>query len=79
MKSTNHPCGSLPVTGFTVSVWFCHHHQAWWGVASSYSQTDDVDVSTSEWNPVQWGPFDTWSDVSAWMVEQSSRAEPPLI
>ncbi len=63
-----HPCGNLPVSGLTLSVWYCHHHQAYFAIRSRYTQTNDVDLVSDEYDRIEWGPFDTWDDVVDWTM-----------
>jgi hypothetical protein len=69
MRPTHHPCGSLPVTGWSVSTWWCHHHQAYW--ASTFAYVDDTGGETHalDLKRIDFGPFDAWSDVEQWIRE----------
>lgn len=64
---TIHPCGSLPVTGITVSAWFCHHHMAWWAQVTRYTQTGDQDLTVDLSHSEQFGPFDGEDEVRAYI------------
>lgn len=57
-----HPCGALPVTSIATSVWYCHHHQAFWIRIELWQQaSDDVDVILTRSS--SFGPFDDIVDV----------------
>lgn len=68
MTPTTHPCGSLPVTGWTLSTWFCHHHMAYWLSVQRYTQATDSTFTYDATERREFGPFDTWEDVAeaAW-------------
>jgi hypothetical protein len=57
------------VTGLTFSVWFCHHHQAYFSTKSVYTQRTDDMPETAEYVHKEWGPFDTWEDVTDWLTD----------
>jgi hypothetical protein len=63
-----HPCGSLPVSGISVSAFYCHHHQAWWATSMSHLQTSEFDLEVTASASMSFGPFDTEDDVKAWML-----------
>lgn len=71
----HHPCGNLPVTGLSVSLWYCHHHQAWWACVDEYLQ-DRGDPEYESCRATQFGPFDSTEDVFIWV---SRRLEERMI
>jgi len=60
-----HPCGNLPVSGLSIALWYCHHHQAWWGHVDEYLQ-DDGDPEYESLSSIEFGPFDSPEDVYLW-------------
>lgn len=66
-----HPCGALPITGLTLTTYYCHQHGAWWARMDTYreSGSESVPVGTVA---AQFGPFDQADDVldtlSAWLA-----------
>lgn len=68
---TKHPCGALPVVGWSLIVWWCVHHQAWWATAYWTNQTDDGRTLDFEaQSSVEFGPFDDRADIETWMAGQ---------
>ena len=72
---TEHPCGSVPVSGWSVSIWYCHQHQAWWGFQSAYIQSGDDAVAPLSSDGLAWGPFDSFTDVLAWIHHRVTDLE----
>lgn len=70
----NHPCGSLPVSGVHVSVWYCHHHLAWWATVSSTHQSAQEPIERAGFE-MEWGPFDTFEDVTSWIADRLRQVE----
>ena len=69
MPSMSHPCGSLPVRGWNLSLWWCEHHQAYWATATSYRQHADDEPMDVEHRGAEFGPFDTPEDVERWLQQ----------
>ncbi len=69
MTTDSHPCGSLPISGLCISVWYCHHHQAYFASRSRYTQRSNDMPETQEYTHREWGPFDTWEDVTDWVCD----------
>ena len=67
MPSTE-PCGSLPVVTVTSSAHFCEHHQAWSASTSTWRMVGEEDLQLLSSERASFGPFDSWEDVSAWLV-----------
>lgn len=81
MPANFHPCGAVPVSGWSVSIWYCHHHQAYWGMVLRYTDSGHQAGAVSESTPVEWGPFDTWEMVQEWIADVApvdGLAPPPL-
>ena len=57
-----HPCGGLPLDSLYVSVWYCHHHQAWFSRSELLRWNSDEPEQLGAWQ-VELGPFDTFFDV----------------
>ena len=70
--STDHPCGSLPVSGWHLSVWYCHRHQAWFGTCSEWLEDAPDDPRPFRDASFAFGPFDSFTDVSRWMSAQAA-------
>lgn len=69
MPDTHHPCGTLPVVGWALTVWWCVHHQAWWASAYWYDQRDDGEhLEFARRSAVEFGPFDDRADIERWMA-----------
>lgn len=66
--ATEHPCGSLPVSGWSVSVWYCHVHQNFWASQSRFIQRDGDAVELLSVDDPQWGPFDSSTDAQNWLI-----------
>lgn len=60
-------CPALPVTGVSVSAWYCHHHLAWHAMSSRYTQGAEESISPEGGNECSFGPFDDAYDVISWM------------
>ena len=67
MATPSHPCGSLPVRGWTLSLWWCEHHQAYWAAATSYRQDRADTFLDTDHERVEFGPFDSPEDVERWL------------
>ena len=70
MPTPHHPCGSLPVTGIALSAWYCHHHQAWFAMASAYIEESGDVIRPLRHREREFGPFDNEADMQQWMVKQ---------
>jgi len=75
----HHPCGSLPVSGLSLGVWYCHHHQAFFATMMVYTERDGDEPERVAGGNVEWGPFDTPEDVQRWIADAAHwvRALPP--
>lgn len=69
MSDGGHPCGGLAVSGWSVHAWFCHEHQAWWASHTCYTQNGGDAVEHDCGATVQFGPFDSSTDVQNWCME----------
>jgi hypothetical protein len=67
MHVGSHPCGALPVSGFSLGVWYCHHHQAFFAHASGYEERAKGVLDPTLAAAVEFGPFDTLEDVHGWI------------
>ena len=65
MSGSSHPCGALPVRGWSIALWWCPTHQAWWGRATRYVQEDAMPESLGH-HRVEFGPFDDPGEVWDW-------------
>lgn len=65
MAQRIHPCGNLPITTFSATLWYCHHHQAWFW--SSYVLREDGadEPTTLDSRSGELGPFDSREDALA--------------
>lgn len=75
MQPTMHPCGNLPLTEHALTLWYCHHHQAWFGRVSTVTYHSESAATTHHLSEREWGPFDDARDVLAWLVDVSGRLE----
>lgn len=71
MSDSSHPCGTVPVRGWTVSIWWCERHQAWWGVASTYRQTGEG-IDQHSYDRIALGPFDDTAAIVRWVDETTT-------
>lgn len=71
MPDTHHPCGSLPVHGWNLGVYWCEHHQTFFAHAGSYVQRGDGAEPTDHTaSTLDLGPFDDVEAVQSWMRQQ---------
>jgi hypothetical protein len=64
MPAKDHPCGAVPVSTWSVSIWYCHEHQQWWASHLAYVEAGRGDPRVHRDAEVQFGPFDDHEDVS---------------
>lgn len=62
-----HPCGSLPVSQWAVTMWYCHHHQAFFGMHSVYTEDGEDRIRQHTSSSIQFGPFDDVEHVMGWV------------
>ncbi len=72
------PCGSSPVTHFSQSAHYCHHHQAWSCSWSVYREHDEEHMDRLDGALMSFGPFDAPEDVRAWLSQYLLRLEEHL-
>lgn len=66
-----HPCGAVPVSQWSVTVWYCHAHQRYFAASGGYTETSlDGMFTTTKHVDVEFGPFDTATDVQHWVQAQ---------
>lgn len=64
-----HPCGSIPVTSLSVGLFYCHHHQAWFGHIYEVVENGG-EPGYEAYRDVEFGPFDTTEDVYTWAIRR---------
>lgn len=71
MSKSEHPCGAVPVSSWNVNVWYCHQHQCYFASSGGHTEkgTGDFTIDTRAVR-VQFGPFDTATDVQHWIQSQ---------
>jgi len=62
------PCGSLPVSGITLSAHYCHHHMAWSAHVQTFRETTGGSPEVLHAESMRFGPFDEEYEVRAWML-----------
>jgi len=66
-----HPCGAVPVSQWSVHVWYCHSHQAYFASSAGFTETgSDGTFTRAKHQNVEFGPFDTATDVQHWVQTQ---------
>lgn len=66
----DHPCGGLPISQWHVTVWYCHHHQAYFASSGSFDDTGADELQHRSYQSVEFGPFDNSTDVQHWVQSQ---------
>lgn len=67
----DHPCGAVPVSQWHVTVWYCHTHEAYFAASGALRDVMDGDLGGKhKWTSVEFGPFDTATDVQHWVQSQ---------
>jgi hypothetical protein len=70
MTDSREPCGSLPVTNLNASASYCHHHMAWHAIMMITHQSTNEEIKITHSERATFGPFDSWEDVEAWLIER---------
>lgn len=68
--SPDHSCGSVPISQWNVTVWYCHEHGAYSASCGSFLDTGSDDLAYKKYMQVEFGPFDTPTDVQHWVQSQ---------
>lgn len=66
----DHPCGSVPTHQWSVTVWYCAAHQAYYASAGNLIDMGREVVTRGKFATVEFGPFDTPTDVQHWVQSQ---------
>lgn len=67
-----HPCAALPVSVWSVSVTYCHYHQAYSAHYMVTTQTSDGAVDLNESASIAFGPFDSSTDAQNWALSHAA-------
>lgn len=63
------PCSMTGHEQLSLSVWYCQHWQRWRASWFWLSDTSSPEQWSTCEKRIDFGPFDTWQDVSTWLLE----------
>ena len=66
----DHPCGALPEAYWSVSVVYCGEHDLYWAHSHMYVEDGGDPVPVTKSTRVEFGPFDTPTDIQHWVQSQ---------